>query len=98
MIEYLTLILLCQLAGEVFVSWSGWPLPGPVAGMVLMLAFLAIRGGIPETLEKVGGALLSNLSLLFVPAGVGVMLHLDRVGTEALPLAAGLFVSTAIGV
>ena len=40
--------------------------------------------------------LLSHLSLLFVPAGVGVIAHAQLVGTELLPIAISLFLSTFI--
>jgi holin-like protein len=43
-------------------------------------------------------ALLSHLSLLFVPAGVGVMLHLRRLADEALAVGVALVVSTALSI
>ena len=96
MLEYLTLILACQLLGEFAVSTAGVPFPGPVAGMVLLFAFLVVRGGIPDDLGKVSGALLNHLSLLFVPAGVGVMAHFELLGTDAWPLSAALVASTLL--
>lgn len=90
MLGSLTLLLLCQLIGEVAVRATGLPLPGPVVGMALLFAGLALRGEIPRPLAETAGALLRNLSLLFVPAGVGVMLHLSLVGREWLPIAAAL--------
>ncbi|MXN63797.1 CidA/LrgA family protein [Stappia sp. GBMRC 2046] len=95
MLGALTLIFACQLAGELLVAVTGLPVPGPVIGMVLLLGGLIVRGGIPEPLAAVGGALLSNLALLFVPAGVGVMLHVALIGREALPITVALLVSTA---
>jgi holin-like protein len=43
---------------------------------------------------------LQHLSLLFVPAGVGVMLHFQRMGDEWRPIVVALIASTllAIGV
>ncbi len=96
MLEYLTLILACQLAGELAVGAAGVPFPGPVAGMLLLFAFLLARGEIPENLGKVAGALLNHLSLLFVPAGVGVMVHFELLGGDALPLSIALVVSTVL--
>ena len=96
MLEYLTLILACQLIGEFAVSTANIPFPGPVAGMILLFLFLLIRGEIPEQLGNVSGALLNNLSLMFVPAGVGVMVHFELLGTDALPLSVALVVSTIL--
>ena len=96
MLGYLTLILVCQLAGELFVKGLGVPVPGPVAGMAILFAGLITRGGIPDELASVADVLLKNLSLLFVPAGVGVMLHVQLLQREWLPLTAALIVSTLL--
>ncbi|EEE44191.1 CidA/LrgA family protein [Roseibium alexandrii] len=94
MLFYLTVILACQLIGELITVASGLPIPGPVIGMVLLLAGLLIKGGIPDELATVGDAFLTNLSLLFVPAGVGVMLHITLIGEEGLAITLALIGST----
>ena len=43
-----------------------------------------------------GDALLSHLSLLFVPAGVGVMLHAELIGAELLPIAGAVILGTML--
>lgn len=96
MLGSITVIFACQLAGELMVQALGLPLPGPVAGMILLLLGLFVRGRIPDELAAVGDFLLGNLSLLFIPAGVGVMLHLRLLGRDWLPLTAALLVSTVI--
>ncbi|WP_142848329.1 CidA/LrgA family protein [Telmatospirillum sp. J64-1] len=96
MIGYITLLLVCQLAGEVLARLLGLPLPGPVLGMVILFVGLMLRGHVPEGLDGTARGLLNNLSLLFVPAGVGVMLHLPLVMREWLPLSAALIGSTVI--
>ena len=90
-------LLLFQLAGEVLARAAGLPLPGPVVGMALLLAALRLRGGEDDGLRAVSNGLLSHLSILFVPAGVGVMLHLPRLAAEWPALVASLLVSTAAG-
>ncbi len=96
MLPSLTILLLCQLAGEVIARLFKLPIPGPVIGMMLLFAGLVIRRGIPENLEKTGTTLLSHLSLLFIPAGVGVTVHLKLLADEWLPIAVALVVSTVI--
>jgi putative effector of murein hydrolase LrgA (UPF0299 family) len=96
MLNHLTLIFACQLAGEAVTRAFQTPLPGPVIGMVLLFSYCAFRGGIPEGLAGVGDALLKNLSLLFVPAGVGVMAHGALFAREAVPIALSLVISTLI--
>jgi holin-like protein len=94
MLNYLTLIFACQLAGEAFVAATGIPVPGPVMGMVLLFAGLLVRGSIPKDLDTVSGALLSNLSLLFVPAGTGIMVHLGLLAGDGIAVSVALVVST----
>jgi len=96
MIASLALILLCQLTGEVLVRLTHLPIPGPVIGMGLLFAGLVIRGGLPAKLETTADGLLSHLSLLFVPAGVGIMRHLDLILAQWKPIAAALVLSTAL--
>jgi len=93
MLFFLTLILACQLAGEAIVAATGVPLPGPVAGMALMFAGLMVVG-LPEELARVADALLGHLSLMFVPAGVGVMLHAPLIARDLLPISVALVTST----
>ncbi|EXJ17032.1 CidA/LrgA family protein [Imhoffiella purpurea] len=96
MLEALTLIFSCQLLGESLVRLLDLPLPGPVAGMLILFAGLAIRGGIPSEVERAGATLLGHLPLLFVPAGVGVMVHWNLLREHWLALAVALLLGTLI--
>ena len=98
MLEYFTLILVCQLIGEFAVTMIDIPFPGPVVGMVLLFLFLLLRGKVPEQLAHVSSALLNNLSLLFVPAGVGVMAHFELLTADIWPLSVALVASTLLTV
>lgn len=89
-------LLACQLAGTVLVRLAGLPLPGPVVGMALLLVVLWGRGAVPRPVGEVAGVLLRHLSLLFVPAGVGILAHAGLLRAEALPLVAGLVGSTLL--
>ena len=98
MLGWLTLILCCQLAGELARLATGLPVPGPVIGMVLLFAGLMIKGAVPDGLGKVADGLLAHLSLMFVPAGVGVVLHLELMGEQSLALSVALVGSTLAAV
>jgi holin-like protein len=82
LIHGLLAVLFFQLMGELIVISAGLPLPGPVIGMVLLLAALLYRKQVPTALRQVGDALLGNLALLFVPAGVGLILHFELLRSE----------------
>ena len=96
MLNHLTLIFACQLAGEALTRAFETPLPGPVIGMVLLFFYCAICKKVPQDLASVGDTLLKNLSLLFVPAGVGVMVHGALFAREALAIVAALIGSAVI--
>jgi len=98
MLAYLTLIFICQFAGEVLVSLVGLPVPGPVVGMVILLGVLMIMGRVPQPLGRIAETLLSHLSLLFVPAAVGVMLHFHLIGAEWPAMSLAVLASTIIGI
>lgn len=92
----MTLLLVYQLVGEITVRLLVLPIPGPVLGMVMLFLTLMIRGNTPEPLQNASTALLSHLSLLFVPAGVGMMAHFGRIADEWVPITLALFFSTVI--
>jgi holin-like protein len=96
MLAGLTWLLVYQCVGEILARWTGLPVPGPVIGMVLLFATLLAKNVAPESLQTTASGLLSHLSLLFVPAGVGVMSHFHRVASEWLPIAVALVVSTVL--
>lgn len=96
LINGITLLLIYQLAGEVSVRLLGLPVPGPVMGMVMLFITLMIRGRMAKAVEPASTVLLGHLSLLFVPAGVGLIVHFSRLGNEWLPISVTLLLSTII--
>jgi holin-like protein len=96
MIAALTQLLVLQLLGEVIARGLNLPIPGPVIGMLLLFLALALRGGPTSDLQSTSQGLLQHLSLLFVPAGTGIVLHLHRVADEWLPLLLSLLFSTVL--
>ena len=94
----ITWLLVFQFAGEVAVRLAGLPLPGPVVGMALLFAVLLARGAVPEALATAADGLAKHLSLLFVPAGVGVMMYARQLANEWVPIAAALVVSTVLAI
>lgn len=96
MLHAILALLACQLAGEILVRIAALPLPGPVVGLLLLLIGLILRRRPPTDLERTANGLLSHLSLLFVPAGVGVIVHLERIRADWLPIAVALVGSTVL--
>ncbi|MCP5159481.1 MAG: CidA/LrgA family protein [Gammaproteobacteria bacterium] len=94
MIAALATLLIFQLIGEIAVQLSGLPVPGPVVGMLLL--FLALRWceTLPDALRTTAETLLSHLSLLFIPAGVGIIQYGARLTNEWLALVAAMVLGT----
>ncbi len=105
MIASLSLILLCQLAGEVIVRGLRLPLPGPAIGLVLLLLLLLARDRFKalargplqqDGVEDASRGLLAHLSLLFVPAGVGIVQKLGLIAEHGIAIAAVLVISVVV--
>jgi holin-like protein len=96
MIEAIATLLVYQLVGETLTYGFGLPIPGPVIGMALLLVTLALRPTLLARIKTTGTTLLSHLSLLFVPAGVGVMVHFARLSDEGVAIIAAVVGSTLL--
>lgn len=96
MIQALVVLLLCQLAGEIIARILALPVPGPVMGMLLLWVILLVRGSVPTWLRVTSQGMLQHLSLLFVPAGVGIMVHFALLQSEWLALVITIIASTVI--
>jgi holin-like protein len=96
MLAALATLLVCQLGGEALVRAFSLPIPGPVVGMLLLFALMLAHAPLPAALNDTADGLLKHLSLLFVPAGVGVVQQLDRLGQDGLRLFAVVVLTTVI--
>ncbi len=96
MLPAFAILLAFQCLGEGLVFLSGFPVPGPVAGMLLLLAALVAWPRLHATVERGASELLRHLSLLFVPAGVGIVVAASSVGGHWVAVVAGVVVSTLL--
>ncbi|MCP5272354.1 MAG: CidA/LrgA family protein [Burkholderiaceae bacterium] len=96
MLEAVAALLAFQLLGEALAHVTGLPVPGPVIGMALLFLAWPWLQRLHERLGAVADTLLANFGLLFVPAGVGVMLHIGLIALWWAPLLAGIVVSSAV--
>ena len=97
MLPALTQLVICQFAGEVITRAADLPVPGPGAGLIILLIWLIVRGGPSEEMKTTSNGLLRHLLLLFVPAGAGVVTRLDVLGRNLVPAVTAIVVSTALG-
>ncbi len=105
MIRGFFLLLTFQLVGEVAARGLGLPAPGPVVGLALLGGALALfhawrpfddEALAQSELGRVATGLLSALSMMFVPAGVGVVQYLDLLKEQGVAIATALVASTLV--
>ena len=95
-LQGMTWLLTLQLVGEALARLLRLPCPGPVVGMLLLVASLHFRV-LREPVHAAATYLLSHLSLLFVPVGVGVITHLDLLRDYGVRLMLVIALSTWAG-
>lgn len=98
MIEGLIKLLAFQVAGEAIVFLLDVPIPGAVLGMALLFCYLVYRGREDVALDTFTTAFLRHLSLLFIPAAVGIVAHLDRIAEEWPAITLALLASTVVAI
>src|SRR4051794_10291088 len=98
MLLSLAVLLLFQCLGEGLSYVFTLPVPGPVVGMLLLLGFLIARPRAADTIEPTANELLRHLSLLFVPAGVGIMASASAVRGDLVAVVLAIVVSTTLGI
>lgn len=98
MVQGLAVILIFQLAGEAISRALGLTLPGPVLGMIGLVVAFQIVPQLAELVRSTAQVLLSHLSLLFVPAGVGVVAHLTVLSEQGPAIALAVAVSTLLAI
>ena len=98
MIQSLAIILAFQLVGEVISRALNLPLPGPVVGLIGLVIACVLRPALADKLRPTTSGLLSNLSLFFVPAGVGIIAHWDLIKAQGFGLAIALMASTILAI
>lgn len=106
MLNSVFIILLYQLIGELFQKFFGFSIPGPVIGLVLLLFTLLLIQkrervvSIKEDLYNSAEILLNYLPLLFIPVGVGVVMHLslleDNLALVVLVIILGTLLTLAL--
>lgn len=90
-------LLALQSLGELLARGLHLPFPGPVVGLVLLLGALYWEP-VRTPVAACADFLLSHLSLLFVPVGVGVITHLGLLAEYGLRMLAVIVLSTWVGI
>lgn len=84
------------LAGEILNSLLPLPVPAGVYGLFLMLAALVTGTVKLESVEGTGNFLLDTMSLMFIPATVGVIECAEELRAVLLPFLLVILISTVV--
>lgn len=98
MLRALAALLFFQCLGEGASYVLRLPVPGPVVGMLLLFGLISLRPQVADAIEPTALELLRHLSLLFVPAGVGIMVSANLVRGDALAVVVSIAVSTTAAI
>ena len=96
MLPAFAILLVFQCLGEGLAYALRLPVPGPVVGMLLLAAALAARPAWQRHVAPAADALLGHLSLLFVPAGVGIVVVARGLQGNWTALAAAIVLCTLL--
>jgi putative effector of murein hydrolase LrgA (UPF0299 family) len=92
----LTWLVLFQLLGTAINHLFLPVLPGPIVGLLLLLAFLIIRGEVGEPISLAASSLLRYLPLLLVPPAVGVMVYATDIAADFWAIVGALVLSLVL--
>lgn len=96
LLQGIAILLFLQWISTVIISLLGIPFPPPLLGMLILTALLC-TGIIKESyIEDICGALIDKMALLFLPAGVSMILYLDVIKAELLPISLTVLISSLV--
>ena len=104
MLRSIFVIFFFQLLGEFLKKFFEMRIPGPVIGLILLLVTLIFLKKFKKTaivnlkadVINTSNYILSYLSLLFVPIGVGVVMHLSYLENNLFRVLIIVFISTIL--
>lgn len=85
-----------QFLGDAVVAWTGWPVPGALIGMLLLLGGLCLLGRVPQSLDDVGAPLLRHLMLFIIPSVAAIALYAGLLREHALVFVLASVLVTAL--
>ena len=89
-------LLLLQGVSTIVLNLCGFKFPPALLAMLLLLA-LMLKGIIrPRTVEDVCDILIEKMGMLFLPAGVSILLYLDVIVAESTAIIATVLISSLL--
>lgn len=90
------ILYFCLIVGNLISTLLPFAIPSSIVGMLILFALLALQI-IPAHWAQPGcSILLKNMTILFVPIGVGIMNYYDLLSQQLIPIVVSCVVSTLI--
>ena len=90
------IILISYFLGTIIQLVFNLPLPGTVLGLILLFLALYLRIVKIEMIEDICEVLISHMSFLFIPAGVGLMTSFDMLKGKVMAFSIIILISTFV--
>jgi holin-like protein len=92
----LTIIFGFYALGELTSSAFNLPVPGSVLGMLFLLSALLSGVVKPEWVENEAELFIRNMSVFFIPPGVGIVAYLGLIRAQLVPISLALLISFVV--
>ncbi|MCQ8849750.1 CidA/LrgA family protein [Alteromonas stellipolaris] len=90
------LVLGCYYLGTWLSSSTGLPLPGALTGLLILLAVLFVAPKAEPLVARTASPLLSHMSVLFVPAVLGVSAYWNEIAENGWAIGIAIIITTCI--
>ncbi|MDC9596473.1 CidA/LrgA family protein [Xenorhabdus anantnagensis] len=90
------LLYLCLIAGNIISALLPFSLPGSIIGLLLLFCLLAFQIIPSHWVKPSCSLLMKNMTLLFLPIGVGIMDYYSQLSQQMFPILLSCIVSTVI--
>ncbi|WP_237385316.1 CidA/LrgA family protein [Xenorhabdus sp. Sc-CR9] len=90
------LLYLCLIAGNIISAFLPFSLPGSIIGLLILFGLLAFQIIPPHWVKPSCSLLMKNMTLLFLPIGVGIMNYYPQLSQQMFPIVLSCVVSTVI--
>lgn len=97
LLQGISLLVFLQWISTAIINFLGIPFPPALLGMLLLLLLLCTGIIKEESIKDICDILISKMGMLFLPAGVSVLLYFDVIAQEFTAIiAANIICSLAV--
>ena len=95
-IRQFLIIILISFAGELLHAILPLPVPASIYGLLILLAGLQTKVIPLKAVDEAGGFLIEIMPMLFIPAGVGLMVSWGALKPVIIPISIIIVVTTIL--